>query len=226
MAYFDDALIPWNRVFHIGKPDHAKLYPQRLFDWIHAETQIRHVVNAEMIAGLGILITEALGTAQAPIVASEVADLVRFREACRAFTIAAEETGFMSPGGRDESRLRCAVGHRAAGGRSLHRLGRRRTARPAPAESRARALGRDHAEVELLGRRIVLGRRHSELVVLLALQRRGMSGEELARALYGATGSDSPCAPRSCGCGGGSGRWSPHSPTRGTSGCNAAACTA
>ncbi len=53
-----------------------------------------------------------------------------------------------------------------------------------------RALGRDHAEVEILGRRIVLGRRHSELVVLLALNRRGMSGEELARALYGATGSE------------------------------------
>ena len=93
MAYFDDVLIPWDRVFHIGNPDHAKFYPQRLFDWIHAETQIRHVINAEMIAGLGILITEALGTAQAPIVASQVADLVRFRETCRAFTIAAEETG-------------------------------------------------------------------------------------------------------------------------------------
>ena len=43
MAYFDDVLIPWDRVFHIGNPDHAKFYPQRLFDWIHAETQIRHV---------------------------------------------------------------------------------------------------------------------------------------------------------------------------------------
>src|SRR5437660_2055970 len=99
MAYFDDVLIPWDRVFHIGNPEHAKFYPQRLFDWIHAETQIRHVVNAEMIAGLGVLITEALGTAQAPIVASQMAGLIRFRATCRAFTIAAEETGFISPGG-------------------------------------------------------------------------------------------------------------------------------
>jgi hypothetical protein len=53
-----------------------------------------------------------------------------------------------------------------------------------------RALGRDVAEVELFGRRIVLGRRHSELAVLLALHPRGMSGEELARALYGGRGSD------------------------------------
>jgi hypothetical protein len=52
------------------------------------------------------------------------------------------------------------------------------------------ALGRDHAEVELLARRMVLGKRHSELVVLLALHPRGMSGEELTRALYGPGGRE------------------------------------
>lgn len=52
------------------------------------------------------------------------------------------------------------------------------------------ALGRDHAEVELFLRRIVLGRRHSELIVLLALHPRGMSGKQLARALYGARGRE------------------------------------
>jgi len=53
-----------------------------------------------------------------------------------------------------------------------------------------RALGRDHAEVELLGRRVVLSGRQSELVVLLALHPSGMSGEELARVLYGVGGSE------------------------------------
>ncbi len=53
-----------------------------------------------------------------------------------------------------------------------------------------RALGRDRAEVELLGRCVVLGKRHSELVVLLALHTQGLSGEELARALYGLRGSE------------------------------------
>jgi hypothetical protein len=53
-----------------------------------------------------------------------------------------------------------------------------------------RALGRDHAEVELLGRRFVLGRRRSELLVLLALHPRGMSGEELTRLMYGVGGSE------------------------------------
>jgi hypothetical protein len=65
-------------------------------------------------------------------------------------------------------------------------------AQPSPPRPRLdlRALGRDHAEVELLGRRIALGKRQSELLVLLALQSRGMSGEELARALYGLHGSE------------------------------------
>ena len=52
-----------------------------------------------MMAGLGLLITEALGTRRRRSSQSQVADLVRFRETCRAFTIAAEETGFISPGG-------------------------------------------------------------------------------------------------------------------------------
>jgi hypothetical protein len=53
-----------------------------------------------------------------------------------------------------------------------------------------RALGRDHAEVELLSQRILLGKRHSELMVLLALNPGGMSGEELAHALYGVGGRE------------------------------------
>ena len=99
MAYFDDVLIPWDQVQHVGNPDHAKWYPQRQFDWVHLETQIRHCVHAELIVGLALLLTEALGTNNSPVVQSQLADLVRFRETCRAFTIAAEETGFHTAGG-------------------------------------------------------------------------------------------------------------------------------
>ena len=90
MAYFDNVLIPWEYIFHLGSVEHAKHYPQRLFDWIHVETQIRQAINAELLAGLGLLITEALGTSKHPVVASQVADMIRFRETCRAFTLAAE----------------------------------------------------------------------------------------------------------------------------------------
>ncbi|MEV7728489.1 GAF domain-containing protein [Streptomyces sp. NPDC087917] len=46
------------------------------------------------------------------------------------------------------------------------------------------ALGRDKALLVLGGRRIELGRRHSEIMALLAHHPEGLSGEELACALY------------------------------------------
>ncbi|MCX5197340.1 GAF domain-containing protein [Streptomyces sp. NBC_00249] len=46
------------------------------------------------------------------------------------------------------------------------------------------ALGRDEALLVLGGRRIPLGRRHSEIMALLAHHPEGLSGEELAFALY------------------------------------------
>lgn len=99
MVYFDDVLIPWHQVQHIGNPEHAKWYPQRQFDWVHLETQIRHCVHAELMVGLALLITQALGTSNQPVVQAQLAELIRFRETCRAFMLAAEETGFATPGG-------------------------------------------------------------------------------------------------------------------------------
>ncbi|MEV7544150.1 GAF domain-containing protein [Streptomyces sp. NPDC089915] len=46
------------------------------------------------------------------------------------------------------------------------------------------ALGRDEALLVLGGRRITLGRRHSEILALLAQHPEGLSGEELAYVLY------------------------------------------
>ena len=57
---FDNVLIPWKYVFHIGNPDHAKLYPQRVFDWVHYHALVRQAVRAELLAGLAILMSEAI----------------------------------------------------------------------------------------------------------------------------------------------------------------------
>ncbi|MER5526138.1 GAF domain-containing protein [Streptomyces sp. NPDC002677] len=46
------------------------------------------------------------------------------------------------------------------------------------------ALGRDEAELRLAGHRIRLGRRHSELLVLLSRHPEGLTGDELLCALY------------------------------------------
>jgi aromatic ring hydroxylase len=96
---FDDVLIPWNRVFHIGNPQHAALYPQRVFDWLHYQAIVRQMVRAELMVGLGLLITEHIGTYQLPPVQVRLAKLVGFHQTMKAHVIAAEEEGFNTPGG-------------------------------------------------------------------------------------------------------------------------------
>ena len=51
------------------------------------------------MVGLALLLTQSLGTSSSPVVQAQLAELIRFRETCRAFMIAAEETGFETPGG-------------------------------------------------------------------------------------------------------------------------------
>ena len=97
--YFDNVKIPWSQVVHIGNIDHAKEYPQRIFDWLHYADLARQTVKAELMAGLAILMCDVSGTIRIPAVQLRVADIVRFREAVRAHIIAAEDTGFITPGG-------------------------------------------------------------------------------------------------------------------------------
>ena len=96
---FDNVLIPWKYVFHIGNPDHAKLYPQRVFDWVHYHALVRQAVRAELLAGLAILICEHLGTAKIEAVQSRLARIIGFQQSVHAHVIAAEDKGFYTPGG-------------------------------------------------------------------------------------------------------------------------------
>jgi aromatic ring hydroxylase len=99
MTLFENVFIPWSHVFHIGNPDHAKLYPQRVFDWLHYHALVRQMVRAELMAGLAVLITEHIGTNKIPAVMTRVAKLIGFHQAMLAHVIAAEELGFHTPGG-------------------------------------------------------------------------------------------------------------------------------
>jgi aromatic ring hydroxylase len=96
---FDNVLIPWKYVFHIGNPDHAKLYPQRVFDWVHYHALVRQAVRAELLAGLAILVCEHLGTAKIDAVASRLAKIIGFQQSVYAHVIASEDLGFYTPGG-------------------------------------------------------------------------------------------------------------------------------
>ncbi|MFF3559597.1 4-hydroxyphenylacetate 3-hydroxylase N-terminal domain-containing protein [Streptomyces sp. NPDC002574] len=99
MAYFDDVLIPWEHIYHLGDVDHSRLYAQRTFDFEHADTLHHMIVNAELMIGLAVLVAQTTGTLQHPVVGSDIADLVRFHETLRAFTIASETTAFVTPRG-------------------------------------------------------------------------------------------------------------------------------
>jgi 4-hydroxyphenylacetate 3-monooxygenase/chlorophenol-4-monooxygenase component 2 len=99
MTVFDNVFIPWSHVFHIGNPEHAKLYPQRVFDWLHYHALIRQMVRAELVAGLAVLITEHIGTSKIPAVQTRLAKLIGFHQAMLAHVISSEELGFHTPGG-------------------------------------------------------------------------------------------------------------------------------
>ena len=92
-------LIPWKYVFHIGNPDHAKLYPQRVFDWGHYYALVRQAVRAELLAGLAILMCEHLGTSKIDAVQSRLARIIAFQQTTYAHVLAAEDQGFFTPGG-------------------------------------------------------------------------------------------------------------------------------
>ena len=96
---FDNVLIPWKYVFHIGNPDHAKLYPQRVFDWGHYYALVRQAVRAELLAGLAILMCEHLGTAKIEAVQSRLAKIIAFQQTTYAHVLASEDQGFYTPGG-------------------------------------------------------------------------------------------------------------------------------
>jgi len=99
MIIFDDVFIPREHIFHLGNPEHAMYYPQRLFDWLHWADLIRFGVKTELIAGLALLVGDGSGLLKIPATAARIADIIRFRETIRAFNVAADETGFTTPGG-------------------------------------------------------------------------------------------------------------------------------
>jgi aromatic ring hydroxylase len=96
---FDNVLIPWKYVFHIGNPDHAKLYPQRVFDWGHYYALVRQAVRAELLAGLAILMCEHLGTSKIEAVQARLARIIGFQQSTYAHVLASEDQGFFTPGG-------------------------------------------------------------------------------------------------------------------------------
>ena len=94
MIIFDNVFVPREHIFHVGNPDHAHHYPQRLFDWLHWADLIRFGVKTELLAGLALLVGDGSGLLKIPATASRIADVIRFRETIRAFNVASDDAGF------------------------------------------------------------------------------------------------------------------------------------
>jgi len=105
VVIFDDVFIPWSQVFHLGSPEHAMLYPQRVFDWLHFHIIVRAKVRSELMMGLGLLMTESIGTSVLPPVQTRLAILVGFHQTMRAYLTAAIEEGFYTPGGHYKANI-------------------------------------------------------------------------------------------------------------------------
>jgi hypothetical protein len=88
MAHFDDVLSPWSKY----SKWEIRITPSGTYSassTVHLETQIWHCVRAELMVGLALLLSNRYVQAQ-------LAELIRFRETCRAFMIAANR--FRYPG--------------------------------------------------------------------------------------------------------------------------------
>lgn len=96
---FDNVFIPWSGVFHLGNPEHAMLYPQRVFDWLHHHIVARATLRAEVMMGLTILMAQSIGTDVIPAVQTRIARIVGYYETLRAHLLSSEYAGFVSPGG-------------------------------------------------------------------------------------------------------------------------------
>lgn len=98
LIIFDDVLIPNERVFNVGDPELLKLYGP-VTVWAHWHILTRLWIKAEIFVGAGQLVVDSIGTGKFPGVRAQVADLIEYAQALKAFVLAAENLAEMTEGG-------------------------------------------------------------------------------------------------------------------------------
>jgi len=98
LIIFDNVLIPNERVFNIGDPELLKLYGP-VTVWAHWHILTRLWIKAEIFVGAGQLVVDSIGTGKFPGVRAQVADLIEYAQALKAFVLAAENLAEMTEGG-------------------------------------------------------------------------------------------------------------------------------
>jgi 4-hydroxyphenylacetate 3-monooxygenase len=104
-VFFDNVLVPWERVFLLGDVDLCNNYAEATQSNAHTGHQImsRCLVKAEFILGLADLVVQTLGSGSIPHVQERVAELITYRNMLKACLRAAEadaapnQWGVMAP---------------------------------------------------------------------------------------------------------------------------------
>ena len=92
VVFFDDVLVPWERVFLLGNVELCNNYGTGTQSNAHTGYQVlnRCVVKAEFALGLADLIVETLGSGTIAHVQEQVAEIITYRDMLRACVRAAE----------------------------------------------------------------------------------------------------------------------------------------
>ena len=106
IVFFDDVLVPWERVFMMGDTDMVNATGVRTHSTAHSAHQnaAKNLAKCEFVLGLALLMTETLGNAHLPHSEERLGELMLYAELMRACIRASEadakidEWGVMCPG--------------------------------------------------------------------------------------------------------------------------------
>ncbi len=92
IGFFDNVLVPWDRVFLYGDPDLCNNMAMSTNQYLHSGHQVvtRNVAKCEFILGLASLMVRTLGSGQNPQVQTMLAEIIENLEVTKACLRAAE----------------------------------------------------------------------------------------------------------------------------------------
>ncbi|HZK90084.1 MAG TPA: 4-hydroxyphenylacetate 3-monooxygenase, oxygenase component [Stellaceae bacterium] len=92
IVFFDNVLVPWERVFLLYDVDRLNQVPQITHSTAHSAHQgaTKNLAKCEFVLGLALLMTEALGNAHLPHTEERIGELMLYTELMRSCMRAAE----------------------------------------------------------------------------------------------------------------------------------------
>jgi 4-hydroxyphenylacetate 3-monooxygenase len=92
IVFFDDVLVPWERVFLLGDVDLLNEMPRATNSTVHTAHQgaVKNLAKSEFLLGVALLMAETLGSSQLPQVQERLAELMMQTEVMRALLRAGE----------------------------------------------------------------------------------------------------------------------------------------